>query len=177
MCSRGTGLGHSMDPGISVQNKNFTGNSKKLAQVFWSPIGSPKSFTPTIPWNSANWNRCMSTPHRSETNGIAEEQVCSVKKAPLPYCCNQVWMKIGGQIPWNGIPICETLKISSLMERRPYERRVGQPFRGPTIRFGSLIEYYPIFCETPVKNPSIWKESLTWTVPRICSVRGCNFEG
>ena len=24
-------------------------------------------------------------------------------------------MKIGGQIPWNAIPICETLKISCLM--------------------------------------------------------------
>ena len=30
---RGAGLGHPMDPGISVQNKNFTGNSKKLAKV------------------------------------------------------------------------------------------------------------------------------------------------
>ena len=32
--SRGAGLGHPMDPGLSVQNKNFTGNSKKLAKVF-----------------------------------------------------------------------------------------------------------------------------------------------
>ena len=24
-------------------------------------------------------------------------------------------MKIGGQIPWNGFPICETFKISCLM--------------------------------------------------------------
>ena len=28
------------------------------------------------------------------------------------------------------------------------------------------------FCEGPVKNPSIWKESLTWIVPWIRSVRG-----
>ena len=27
-------------------------------------------------------------------------------------------------------------------------------------------------CEGPVKNPSIWKESLTWIVPRIRIVRG-----
>ena len=26
-------------------------------------------------------------------------------------------------------------------------------------------------------NPSIWKESLTWIVPRIRSVRGGNLEG
>ena len=32
-------------------------------------------------------------------------------------------------------------------------------------------------CEGSVKNPSIWKESLTWIVPRIRSVRGWNLEG
>ena len=28
--------------------------------------------------------------------------------------------------------------------KRPYERRFGQPFKGPIIPFGSLVEYYPI---------------------------------
>ena len=38
-----------------------------------------------------SWNHCTSTPHRSETNGIAERAVRRVKgKAPLLYCCNQV---------------------------------------------------------------------------------------
>ena len=32
-CSRGAGLSHSMDPGISVRNKNFSGNTKELAKV------------------------------------------------------------------------------------------------------------------------------------------------
>ena len=27
---------------------------------------------------------------------------------------------------------------------RPYERRFGQPFKGPIIPFGSLVEYLPI---------------------------------
>ena len=53
-------------------------------------------------------------------------------------------MKVGGQIPWNAIPICETFKISYLMGRRPYERRFGKPFQGPIIPLGSLVEYYPI---------------------------------
>ena len=34
MCNSGAGLGHPMDPVVSVQNKNLTGNSKKLAKVF-----------------------------------------------------------------------------------------------------------------------------------------------
>ena len=60
--------------------------------------------------------------------------------------------------------------------KTPYERRFGEPFKGPIIPFGSLVEYY-YFCERPVKNPSIWKESVTWIVPRIRIVRGWNLEG
>ena len=55
--------------------------------------------------------------------------------------------------------------------------RFGKPFKGPIFPFGSLVEYYPIFFERPVKNPSIWKESLTWIVPWVRSVRGWNLEG
>ena len=42
------------------------------------------------------WNHCMSTPHRSETNGIAERAVRRVKEGTSAvllqsvYCCNQV---------------------------------------------------------------------------------------
>ena len=34
-----------------------------------------------------------------------------------------------------------------------------------------------LLCERPVKNPSIWKESLTCIVPWIRSVRRVNLEG
>ena len=53
-------------------------------------------------------------------------------------------MKIGGRIPWNVIAICETFKISCLMGRHPMEDVMGQPFNGPIISFGSLVEYHPI---------------------------------
>ena len=33
ICNRGAGLGHPMDPVASVQNKNLTGNTEKLAEV------------------------------------------------------------------------------------------------------------------------------------------------
>ena len=61
----------------------------------------------------------------------------------------------------------------------PNERRFGQPFNGPIVPFGSLVEYHPITAKGPVKNPSIWKESLTWIVPRIRFVRGggCIWKG
>ena len=59
---------------------------KGACKSSWSQIGSQKSFTLTIFWNSANlvkispWNHCTSTPHRSETNGIAERAVRRVKE-------------------------------------------------------------------------------------------------
>ena len=68
-------------------------------------------------WEELSWNHCTSTPHRSETHGIAERAVHRVKAGHLHYCCNQVWMKNGGRIPWNVTPICETFKISCLMGR------------------------------------------------------------
>ena len=42
-----------MDPVVSVQNKNFTGDTEKLAKVFGARIESLKSFTLRIPWNLA----------------------------------------------------------------------------------------------------------------------------
>ena len=51
-------------------------------------------------------------------------------------------MKVGGRIPWNVTPVCET--FTDLLSDGPYERRFGQPFKGPIIPFGSLVEYHPI---------------------------------
>ena len=53
-------------------------------------------------------------------------------------------MKIGGQTPWNVTPICETLQILLSNGKTPYEKRFGQPFKGPVIPFGSLVEYHSI---------------------------------
>ena len=46
-------------------------------------------------------------------------------------------MKVGGQILWN---------VTDLLSdgKTPYERRFGQPFKGPIIPFGSLVEYHPV---------------------------------
>ena len=60
--------------------------------------------------------------------------------------------------------------------KTPDERRFGQPFKGPIIPFVSLAELSSYYCEGPVENPSIMKESLTWIVPRIRSLCGRNLE-
>ena len=42
-----------MDPGISVQDKKLQKRPREARKSSWSPIGILKSFTLTIPWNSA----------------------------------------------------------------------------------------------------------------------------
>ena len=47
-------------------------------------------------------------------------------------------MKGGGQTPlWKATAICETSKTSWQMEKTPYERRFGEPFKGPIIPSGA----------------------------------------
>ena len=50
---------------------------------------------------------------------------------------------------WVDSMYCYTHSFSNVTDllsdgKTPYERRFGQPFLGPIIPFGSLVEYYPI---------------------------------
>ena len=60
--------------------------------------------------------------------------------------------------------------------KTPYERRFGQPFKGPVIPFGSLVEYYPVTSKDQSRIHQFGK-FVTWIVPRMRSVRGGNLEG
>ena len=140
-----------MDPGVSVQKQNFTRTQRSFQ----------KSFTLTIPSNSAKLvNSFTSTPHRSETNGTAERAVRRVKEGTsavlLQSVLNESW--------WADSMECYTYlrNITDLLSdgKTPYERRYGQPFEGPMIPFGSLVEYHLYNCEGSFKNPSIWKKVL-----------------
>ena len=75
-------------------------------------------------------------------------------------------MKVGGQILWNARPICETSQTCCLMGRRPMKDVLGSFWR-TCCSFWFIGWVSPCNCEGSVKNPSIWKESFTWIVPRI----------
>ena len=67
------------------KNKNFTRNSKKLAKVLGADrkhkvIYTDNSLELGKACEDLSWNHCTSTPHRSETNGIAERAVRRVKE-------------------------------------------------------------------------------------------------
>ena len=53
-------------------------------------------------------------------------------------------MRDGDLIPWNAAAICEMSKTSVADGKTRYERRFGEPFKGPIIPFGALVEYHPI---------------------------------
>ena len=62
--------------------------------------------------------------------------------------------------------------------KTPYdERRFGQPFTGPIIPLGSLVEYHPFTAQDKSRIQQFGKKSLTWIVPRMRIVRGVNLEG
>ena len=63
-----------------------------------------------------SWNHCTSTPHRSETNGIAERAVRRVK-GHLRCYCSPVWVTNGARTLWNVTAICAMFRIFSLMGR------------------------------------------------------------
>ena len=61
--------------------------------------------------------------------------------------------------------------------KTPYDRRFGQPSKGPIIKFGSFVEYHPITAKDQSRIHQFGKKSFTWIVPRIHSLRGGNLEG
>ena len=89
-----------------------------------------------------SWNHCTSTPHRSQTDGIAERSVRRVKEGTsavlLQSGLDEKW--------WADCMECYTFlrNIQDLLSdgKTPQERRFGKPSRGPIIPFGSLVEYY-----------------------------------
>ena len=144
---------------------------KEVCKSFWSPnrkhkvIYTDNSLEFGKACEDLSWNHCTLTPHRSETHGEGTSAVLL-----------QSGLKNGGQIPWNGVPMCETFKIYYLMGRRPTKGVLGNHLKDQSFRLVHWLSSI-FYCEGSVKNPSIWRESLTWIVPRICSVRGENLEG
>ena len=75
-----------------------------------------------------SWNQCTSTPHRSETNGIAERAVRRVKEGTsavmLQSGLNENWLENSME--------CHTYlrDVTDLLSdgKTPHERRLGKPF-------------------------------------------------
>ena len=61
--------------------------------------------------------------------------------------------------------------------KTPYERRFGQPLKGPMIPFGSLVEYHPFTVKDQSRIHQFGKKVLPGLFLGYASVRGGNLEG
>ena len=144
---------------------------------------SLKSFTLPIPCEfgqaceDLSWNHCTSTPHRSETNGIAERAVRRVKEGTCA-----VLLQSGLDEKW----WADSVEYFTYLRKHSrsffwWEDALWETFWATFERTNHFVWFIdwilPYLCERPVKNPSIGKESLTWIVPWIRSVRGEDLEG
>ena len=89
-----------------------------------------------------SWNHCTSTPHRSDTRGIAERAVRRVKEGT-----SAVLLQSGLDEEWWADSMecyCFLRNIQDLLSdgKTPYERRFGMSFDGPVIPFGAMVEYH-----------------------------------
>ena len=91
-----------------------------------------------------SWNHCTSTPHRSETHGIAERAVRRLKEGtsamPLQSGVDNEWW-VDSMEFYSYLRHIQDLLFDG---KTPYERRFGMPFNGPVIPFGALVENHLI---------------------------------
>ena len=115
----------------------------------WSPIGSQKSFTLKFPGiRQSLWRSLLESLHVYTTQ-IRDKWDCwesSAQSKGRHLCCivaiRSEWKLVGR---FYGM-LHSLRNVTDLLSdgETPYERRVGQPFKGPTIPFGSLVECHPI---------------------------------
>ena len=139
---------------------------KEACKSFFQPERKPKVIYTdnSLEFGQAcedlSWNHCTSTPHRSETNGIAERAARRVKEGTsavlLQSGLNESW--------WADSMECYTYlrNVTDLLSdgKTPNERRFGQPFKGPIIPFGSLVEYHPITAQDQSRFHQFGKKVL-----------------
>ena len=165
------------------ETKNFQETQKSL-QKFLEPNRKPKviytdnSLEFGKSCEDLSWNHCTSTPHGSETNGIAERALRRIKE-----WTSAVLLQSGLDEKWWAdsmecyTAICETFKTSCLMGKHLTNDVLENHLKDRSIiPFGSLVEYYSFFCERPVAITSMWPKSLARYTPRLCIVCGVNLE-
>ena len=147
ICSRGAGLGAQWIQACPCKT-NTSQETQRSLQKFLEPERKPKVICTDryLEFGKAcedlSWNHCTSTPHRSETNGIAERAVRRVKEGT-----SAVLLQSGLNESWWASMECHThmRNVTDLLSdgKTSYERRFGQPFEGLIVPFGSLVECHP----------------------------------
>ena len=124
----------------------------------------------------SSWNHRTSTPHRFETNGIAERAVRWVEEgtsAVLPQS-----RLVERLLSCSMECYCYLRNVQDLLAdgQPPYERRFGEPFKEPRIPFRAMVWIPSDFTEKSSKNSPIWQESITRNLSGCELIAGVNLE-
>ena len=128
---------HSMDSILSVPNKDFTRDGKEFTKV---PRTVAKKTSYLHGQLLGNWKILWRSIMESSNLNTSSIRDGECKKELQQYCYNQAWMKDGGLVVWNAIAICEMSKTSWQMGKTLYERRFGEPSKGPIIPCGAMAD-------------------------------------
>ena len=122
---------------------NSSHETEEVCQNSWSRRTGRKLYFPTTRWIlgqdvKISWNHRTSTPHRSETRGIAERAVRR-ERVLLQSGIDEKWWSDSME------RYCYLRNVQDLLAdgRTPHEIRLGEPVKRPVIAFGSMI-YHPI---------------------------------
>ena len=132
-------------PCKTLTSQETQGSLQKFLEPDWKPkvIYTDNSLEFGKACEDLSWNHCTSTPHRSETNGIAERAVRRVKEGT-----SATLLQSGLDKWWAHSMKCHCYQrnIQDLLSdgKKPCERLFGMPFNGPVILFAAMVEYHPI---------------------------------
>ena len=133
--------------------------TQRSLQKCLEPNRKPKVNYTDNSFEDLSWNHCTSTPHRSETHGIAERAVRRVKEG-----ASAVLLQSGLDEKW----CADTMECFSCLRniqdllsdgKTPHERRFGEPFKGPIIPFSYWLNITLFLRRTSQESISLERES------------------
>ena len=179
ICRGGTRVDNTVVTILPVQNKNFSGVPEEPKMKFLEPTRKPKvihtdnSLEFGKSCEDLHWNHCTSTPHRPETNGIAETGALKegTSSVLLQSGLNENWWSDSMEC------YCYLRNTRSLVwwddTSRKAIRRTIQRINN-SVWFENQIS--PYFCQRPVATASGRHEGIARYILWICAVRGENLE-
>ena len=120
-----------------------------------------------------SWNHCTSTPTQ-----IRNKRDCWKSSAQSERRYNQVWMRNGGQIPWNAEPICGTFKISCQMGRHHMKDALENLLKDQLSRLVHWLSITLSLRRTSQESISLERKSyLEYSLDTFCTRRefGCSY--